>query len=848
MDRPAFAAGPAAVRRASGLPWRPECEWPEAVKVTFAATQLHALGDLTVVDGVDYEPAPPALATRARRWLRVRIETDRAPGYTGHRAAIMDALTAVKASPAGLLVWTDDEERTTLLSRPVLLAGTSLPEDLNAEGVFEQGIELTFAWEEPLTSQAVTSSYTPTGGSAVNLGRIVAFNEGAVFTRPSELRNIRTRVGGKVSLSGKLDADPTLDLAARRTALAALKTALDAAFDARTGTLVHGGFFSRLVRPVSRNVVVNQAEWCLDWSFEGEFTRFPDEADYLLVDFTLKTREGKEAGTLERTLAGSIGAPTELAAVAKLNALVAVQEAAGYQVTERDEDPQTVETPDGTEFITLGFSVQFRKRASATVVRATVTAGDAEDLGGGMVARRYAGSVTARSAASWADAYTEAVAKARLLGDNRHVFRLRRSLEIADNQQSMGAAPQSMARVTTGDWLVTVNFSFEYRVKAARFLWEVNAEEQRPRFGQRTLAVSGSISAVDRATADLHYAAIKACFLPAGTTNFLRDERLSERKELAPRTAAEPLTGLYLVGGNVNVNTGEALPDDVTATLNGVAVPQQKLTPAGASYPVYQQFGRLEFGFVLLQPRGVDDEVAVSYELRIDSDLIRLTKHTSLSGEVFASNDAACATALTLLLAGFNVAADFGKLVKSVTGQRREKFYGQVSPTYSNTADDRPTGTALSGTPALAEGYRGVLVGYSFAQEYEGRVAGDGAVIECRLNEQLQHSGANVVVASTAFGNDTFQLCGVASARRVLSGSATAATESVARAWCVAALGTEPPGTPTGVSLAVPPEFTTEWEVEPRTELVARGVSANARLVRVNFSRTFHYESLPYTG
>lgn len=819
------------------------------MKVTFANVQLHGLGDLLVLDGVEHDPPPPAVASRLKRWLRVRIETDlpTSTDYAEHRARLTQALDTVRANPAGTLVWTDAEGRTEFVNRPAVLAGTHLPEDLNLVGTFEQAIELTFAWEEPVTAQLLTTRFTPVGGAAVALGRVLTFNGGASITRPSEMADVRSRVAGKASLSGKLDADPTLDLASRRTWLAGACVALEAAFSAKAGTLVHGAFLNRVVRPTDFRVTVNQADWCVDWTLDCDYNRFPDESDYLLCDFTLKTREAKADGTLERTLAGTIRATNESAAHTKLNALVATQTGLGYQVGEDDRSAQTVETPDGLTFLVLSFTVTFTQRASATIVRATLSANDAEELAGGTVLRRYSGSVTARSTVNWNTAYVSAVTTAGLLGDNRHVFRLRRTLEIADNQQSMTGSPTSLARVTTGDFLVTVNYTYEYRVKATRFQWEVTAEEQRPRFGERSLAVSGSISAVNRATADLHYAAIKACFLPGGTTNFLREERLSERKEIAPSVGGPPAATFNVVGGHLNVATGEAWADDAAAVLNGVTVPVQKLlSSSGSTFTTYQHFLRLDFGFQVVQPRANNEDISFRYELRIDSDLLRLSKSTTLSGEVFASNWAAGQTALAHLLAGFNVALNFGKLTKNSEGQRREKYIGNNTP-----GQFLPAGAAAPNADPLAtsnEGYYGVMTGYSFSQTYEGRLSSDGAVLECKLSESVRHSGGNVVVQPTAFGNDTFQVCGVGSARRSLRGSVTAATEAVCRAWIDTALATANYGSPTGAALSSPPEITTDWDIEPRTALVARGVSANARLVSVSFSRESYHELLPWSA
>lgn len=818
------------------------------VKLTFAGLNLHGLGDLAILDGTEYDPPPPALPTRLKRWLRVRVQSRplAVADYEPHRAVLLNVLTHLKSHQAGALLWQSPDGLTTYLDRPVVVSGTNLPEDPNLVGTFEQAIEVTFAWEEALTATAaLATSFTPTGGSAVTLGRVVGLNLAGTFTRPSEFRDLRSRVSGKASLTGKLDADPALDLTSRRAWLATQCAALETAFSAKAGTLVHGSFLNRLVRPTNYTAVVNQAEWCVDWTLDVEYNRFPDETDYLLVDYRVRQSVNREGGSVERTLSGTIKATNESAATAKLDALIAAQTALNFEELERETDPQTVETPDGVSYLETAFSVRLRQRpASSSLVRGSFTVNDGEELPGGVVNRRYSGSVTLRSTVSWSDAYVAAINFARSLGDNKHVFRLRRSLEIADNQQSFN-------RVVSGNWLVTVNYSFEYRVKVdSRFQWEVSIEAQKPRFGEQTLAVNGSITAFDRATADLHLTALKALLLPTGTTNFLREERVVERKEFAPRgtgmIGATPQNETLQVtnlgqGASATTSPGETYAAEVVGTLNGSPVGPQKTHTASATYGVYQQFLRLEFSFVIATPRPANTDLAVRYSLTIETDILRLTKRTMIEGEIFAGNLADVAAARTHLLAGFNTGA-FGQLTKQRTGERREKYIGAAGV----TAGYAPQGVALN--VSTGEAYTGLLVGYTFSDEYEGRLTGIAGVIECRLQERVTHSGANVVVQPTAFGNDTFQLCGVRSARRTLSGTVTAATEATCRAWAHAALATPNWATASGASVSDPPEIGVNWDIEPRTELVARGVSANARLVQLEFSQQSYHEVLPYTA
>ena len=789
------------------------------MRLTFGTVELHLLGDLLVTDaGFDYDPPPPAQPRRVRRTLKVRLETDlpTTVDYAAHRAKVMAALTAILAAPAGTLLWTDDQAQNTFVNRPALLAGSNLPENPNELGAFEQAVEFTFQWEEAVSATPLTSSFTPTGGSAVTLGRVTTYHESDTITRPSELRSLRERVAGKVSLSGKVDASPTLALADRQAALATAKLALDTAFTARTGTLVHGAFCNRVVRPVARNVVVNQAEWCVEWTLDAEFTRFPDESGYLLCDFTVKTREDKEGGTIDRTFSGTIGAHTEIAAVAKVDLLLTTI-GSGYQVLSYDTDPQTFESPDGSEFIRMPFSVTLRK-LSGGIVNEKCSFEDAEDTASGFIQRTYQGTVTAK-ASTWDGAYSVATQRAEVLSAGKHQFQVRRRYSVSDNQQRAN-------RVTSGDYLVTVSFSHEYRLRAERALCEWSAEENKPRFGEFGLAVAGSVVAKTEATARAHYALIKALYT-AGT---LRDERVTARQEAIQDMGSVAVGSTWLpvpagnwaaglTGGQFNdVNTGES-----ASGVTGFT----------------QQHVRLEFSFTQQLPRASGADLAVRYELRTELDYLRLTKRSSLQGEVFASLLTDCTWVVEQVLAGFT---GLGSLVRDARGERREKFYG----VRGTTADDVPQGTALHVT--TGEAYTGTLTGYTFSLEYEGRLTGVSGVLECRLTESLKHSGFNTVVQPTAFGRPKFQDCGYTHAVRQIEGSVTAATESACRSWMHTALATTLLEAATGETRALPPEINTEWDIEPRTELVARGGGANARVVRISFRREFLYEQLDYTA
>lgn len=783
-----------------------------ALKIFYNGTALHELGHVFIAaETVDYEPAPPALPQRARRTLRVRIETD-LPGvgdYAQHRALVVAGLTAMRAAPAGLLVWTDDAGTTTHLSQPVVLAGTNLPESPNEWGTWEQHAEFAFAFEQPVTSQALATTWTPTGGAAVSLGVVENFGEDVRYVRPSEWRKVRERGTGRAALAGKWHADPSLGLAARQAALAAHKATLDAALlTAADGTLVHGAFFNRKVRIEARSVRVNQAEWCLEWSLDATFTQFPDEATAQVASFTVKDREDIAGGQAGRTLAGRIIAPTEVSALAKLDALVAAY-GTGHTLVDREVEPSLAHTTDGDDFLELGFNVTFRK-LSGTIVNETLGIEAAEDVPAGWNGETWRGTATCRSASSWAAAYALAHARAVALGGGKHQFLLRSRIAVDDQQQRAN-------RVVTGDYVVTVNFSFEYRLKGTRAFLELTATANSPRLGQWSLDVAGSVTCATSAEASGYVDALRAAYKSQG---FLRDEVRSEKSQRIATAGGVPVgsatTPPLLTSGHATINTGEA-----AATV-----------PAGFT----QVWERTEFRFTVWLPRAAGADTAVKYEMATELDHASLTKTTGVRGEVWGATRADCDAALAHLQAGFTELG-LGEVAQSTRGELREKFIGNpASPTLAEPA----------GTVAAAESYRGYLVGFTFADRYDGVIAGETAVLQCSLREAVRFSGARIVVAPTAFGRDVLQECGWESGRRTVRGTVVAATETAARAYMATALALPWWVDPAENTVkALPPEQEGDWEFAFKALGVARGGSANYRVFRLSFSREWivtHYD------
>jgi flagellar hook-basal body complex protein FliE len=198
------------------------------MRVTFRGTALHDIGHLYLADG--YEHLATELPARQRHTLTVRLDTpDNVEGWSAHRAALSLVIAALSVPEGTLLVALDDG--TVLHNRPVVvLSAPKLPQDTDPQGTYTQALEVVFAWDEVLTPPRLVTTFTPVGGTAVDLGEVTGFDTGSTAVRSSDYSDFEERVSGKVSASGVVHAtDPSASLAARRTDLVAKLAAMEAA-------------------------------------------------------------------------------------------------------------------------------------------------------------------------------------------------------------------------------------------------------------------------------------------------------------------------------------------------------------------------------------------------------------------------------------------------------------------------------------------------------------------------------------------------------------------------------------------------------------------------------------------
>jgi hypothetical protein len=479
----------------------------------------------------------------------------------------------------------------------------------------ESFIELTFT-EEYRDAAGITTTFTLDGvnTAVLDLGTVDRFADRYATTLFDEMRSNRKRTAGAVTISGKWYASESLSDDDKWAALVAKKEAVDAELnEGVVGMLAYGTVFDKVVRVLDFNADINRVKNCIEWSLSASFTRFPNESDYALCEFTLATRENDLEGTALMTLSGRIGAPTPEAAREKLGRLRQQLIPTGYARVREELDDRRVQvesgrnsesgdTGGGQSFIELTFTEEYQK-AGGDVLAWSLRIADENDAKSGFVQTTYSGQVQA-SGATITDAFTTASAKAADLGDGKYPFRLRSS--VTQNQR---------LTQTSGDSVfVTVDFTYTYQRKGPRIYLEVTSELSVDTFGQTTETVSGHVA--------------------------------------APTLAAAQAAYLANVRNGSNYATA-LLMNERTPTLS-----MQRLAD-GTGKEIATLDDRFTFSFQVLRPKGT---TSMSYSIEPDSNLQTLEKTTVVRGTIRAATVTAANTFLDNFLAGLG---NLGKRLRS---------------------------------------------------------------------------------------------------------------------------------------------------------------------------------------
>jgi len=496
-------------------------------------------------------------------------------------------------------------------------------------------IELSFSvsWRMWKSTNQMATFKATNGGTLRGLGNVNRWRDHYAATRFNEMRSQRRHATGSVEASGTLVGDLTVTVTARRTALLALQRQLKAQVNCADGTLTYGDW-SQCVRVDDFQAEINQAETGIDWSLSASYSLFPNEGGYATAEYTVNDREDVESGDETFTFNGKISAPTAVLATAKLNTLrTAVLTMYGWTLAQRLRDEvssQSVyangdatsyptgsgvtDAADGTTFIELSFSEDYRRRIQGLLVGCTMQVSNREDIPAQTLVTMFAGSVMATGSTPDA-AYATALARAQALGANREAAIdstafLRSSMISFDQRQLTQNSATEFLRVT---------FSYEYQSKlaAGRAYLEMTTHVNRDTFGVDVETCSGFVAARDAATAQTIYAEL---VLPVYEGRLIHSEQ-----------------------------TGFSQSQNQTAT------------------GFNEQDQRMEFNIQVYSPK-LEGELGMKYSVEVTRDFLTLEMRTALEGSCFALDRPTADTAVAALMLALN----FGSSVRSRRHEDRE--------------------------------------------------------------------------------------------------------------------------------------------------------------------------------
>ncbi|HEY1171053.1 MAG TPA: hypothetical protein VGH19_06740 [Verrucomicrobiae bacterium] len=642
-------------------------------------------------------------------------------------------------------------------------------------------LELTFTCEyrKQLDNEA---KFTPEGGETADqivLGKVTGMSYVYQSERYSKLRKNRSYAGGVIRLSGVFLADATQPLESRNEQLINLQKAWIAKVNKAQGTLVHGSL-TQVVRVTNFDAQIDHAVKALNWSLNGEFSLFPNEAGYALVEYTLTTRKEKESGQTVFVFNGRIGAQTKAAAEGKLNTLrTAVLDGKLDHVLLRSEaTPSQIEADtDGAAFTELTFSEEYVVGQS-DIVRWRMSLRTREELGSGMRRLSYSGTVTARGD-DFEKAKTAAFSKARALGDEKHPFKLDEEL-----------TPEDQLTTTGGERLVTVQFSFDYRVRLARMYLELTSETSLDTFGENTDSVNGFVVAeTEEAAVECYNANVKAAF----EGKLVKSERLSKRNEKLQKKNGE-----------------ELVPNEFES-----------------------QFTRFDFSFTVHREKAIG-EVAMKYEIQVRDDDNRNRRTYTVSGSVVAPGTQTSAAGGVLRANG-----------KKTTGEKAIHDFLNAMAAMLGTRQGlelKEEKERFIGNPASPSGVIEKSIRTTFSATYEKVMTAEAKVLFCRVSVRNRHSGKRWIAHGIPDGRSIMQECGIAEGRRTVTGEVVATSEAAADAW----IGEQ--RVLLNGAYEDPPEIGTDYDFLPGSAGVVTGEGQNWCWVAKSFTFTETLPDFDYPG
>lgn len=460
---------------------------------TFSTT-----GRTALTRKVDYDPDPGT--SRAQRaivnWSVKQEFAERS--FADNHARYGALITALKTPEGVLLI--KDENGSTLFSERVRVVSHNLPEQW---GSYLMEVDVQFrSLKTDLLASAFNATFTPTGGSAVTLPNVTSMRDGVRTERPVTNVDNRRETIVTYTLSGRVQADASLDEEARRTALLAAKATILSIRDCANGTLVYASE-SHVVRIDQVDADIADGTEQLLWSVVASYRAFPDGSD-VQVEYEVDSKQNLEKSEILLNVQGRVSAKTRAAAETRAGEIKVQYATEGRVLINDDVKVTLLDGEDGDDgWLSLSFNYGFREVLD--VVSWDLQVSDRDDLKTANLITSYSGKVTAATSAA-------ALAKARELGDGKYDIRVSSTETITT--KSVG---------DSAEIFIECSFSYEYQRKGTKVYAEVSSELSKETFGNSTETISGFVVSSSKATSETHAATYKL----AG--RLLRTERMQSQ-------------------------------------------------------------------------------------------------------------------------------------------------------------------------------------------------------------------------------------------------------------------------------------------------------------------------------
>ena len=225
------------------------------MKLVYNGLDLATLGVLQIMGlATQREGEAPQ---RERQTLRVRLEVFERT-FADNAGVLAELRAALKTQQAQLL-W-QDVNGTSYVNRTVCAGEDEEPADgRRVSGGTMQTIHIVFHWwNHDVATNCLAGSWQRVGGPAVDLGAVTDWREGLVAEYFDRLRDHVKYEGGTVTAAGRWQGDTTQPVAARRSALLAIKDRLLTELQTNAKGQVRYGTFNQSVRVESFTAEIDQ--------------------------------------------------------------------------------------------------------------------------------------------------------------------------------------------------------------------------------------------------------------------------------------------------------------------------------------------------------------------------------------------------------------------------------------------------------------------------------------------------------------------------------------------------------------------------------------------------------------